>query len=175
MALVRAFFATSLDGFIAGPNDELDWLPDHGEDASEDTFTPFFAEIGAMLMGRRTYDVVSGFAGDWPYRDTPILVATSRDLEGPEPSVRPVHGTIREMVDEAKEAAGERDVYLDGGALFRSALEANVIDELTMTVIPIVLGEGISLFSGGRRRALGLESVRSIGAGMVQVRYRFIR
>jgi dihydrofolate reductase len=57
MSRVRVFLASSLDGFIAGPNDELDWLSGHGEDG-EDTFTPFFAQIGAMLMGRRTFDVV---------------------------------------------------------------------------------------------------------------------
>ena len=59
---VRVFIACSLDGFIAGPNDELDWL--EGPDGAEDTFTPFFKGIGAMLMGRRTYDVVSSSEGD---------------------------------------------------------------------------------------------------------------
>lgn len=169
---VRAFLAVSLDGFIAGPNDELDWLPGHGE-GTEDTFTPFFAEIGAMLMGRRTFDVVCGFAGEWPYGNTPVLVATSRPLEARQPSVRRVHGPIREMLEEARRAAGERDVYIDGGALFRSALEADLVDELTLTLIPVVLGAGIPLFGGTGRKKLSLVSTREIGAGMVQLRYRF--
>ncbi|WP_164856428.1 dihydrofolate reductase family protein [Lujinxingia sediminis] len=172
MTRVRAFFATSLDGMIAGPEDALDWLPDHGEEEAEDTFTPFFAEIGAMLMGRRTFEVVKRLGGEWPYGDSPILVATSRALDAPVPSVRAVHGTIEAMVEEAREVAGGRDVYLDGGALFRSALEADLIDEITMTLVPVVLGEGIRLFSEGGRRKLTLESARSIGAGMVQIRYR---
>jgi dihydrofolate reductase len=175
VALVRAFLAASLDGFIAGPNDELDWLAGHGEGGSEDTFAPFFAEIGAMLMGRRTFDVVSGFGGDWPYGETPILVATSRPLETEKLAVRPVHGPIGQMVTEARRAAGERDVYIDGGALFGSALDADLVDELTLTVVPVVLGAGIPLFAGVRRTRLALESAREIGAGMVQLRYRFLR
>ena len=171
MTRVRAFFATSLDGMIAGAGDALDWLPGHGEGA-EDTFTPFFAEVGAMLMGRRTFDVVSAMEGEWFYGDTPILVATSRALETSIPSVRPVHGPIEAMVEEARKAAGGRDVYLDGGALFRSALEAELIDEITMTLVPVVLGEGIRLFGDGERHTMTLESARSIGAGMVQIRYR---
>jgi dihydrofolate reductase len=169
---VRAFLAISLDGFIAGPDDELDWLGGHGEGGSEDTFTPFFAEIGAMLMGRRTFDVVSRLGGDWPYGETPVLVATSRLLEPGRSSVRGVHGPIGEMIAEAQRAAGDRDVYVDGGALFRSVLEADLIDELTLTVIPVVLGAGIPLFAGAGRRKVGLVSAREIGAGMVQLRYR---
>lgn len=169
---VRAFLAASLDGFIAGPNDELDWLPGHGEGA-EDTFTPFFAEIGALLMGRRTFDVVSGLGGPWPYGETPLLVATSRPLATAEPTVRRVHGPISDMVAEARRAAGPRDVYIDGGSLFRSALEANLVDELTLTLIPVVLGAGIPLFGGTPRKDLALVSAREIGAGMVQLRYRF--
>jgi dihydrofolate reductase len=106
---VRAFLATSLDGFIAGPNDELDWLPGHAEGGSEDTFTPFFAEIGALLMGRRTFDVVSGFGGEWPYGETPILVASSRPLGTTRPSVRRIEGPVGEMIEEARRVAGDRD------------------------------------------------------------------
>jgi dihydrofolate reductase len=170
---VRAFLAVSLDGFIAGPNDELDWLPGHGQGDAEDTFTPFFAEIGAMLMGRRTFDVVSGFGGKWPYGETPVLVATSRPLETGQSSVRRVHGPIGDMIEEARRVAGDRDVYIDGGALFRSALEVGLVDEITLTIVPIVLGAGIPLFSGTGRKPLSLASTREIGAGMVQLRYRF--
>jgi dihydrofolate reductase len=173
---IRAFLAASLDGFIAGPNDELDWLPDHGVDESEDTFTPFFAEIGAMLMGRRTFDVVSGFDGPWPYGEKPILVATSRPLQSTEPTVKPISGTISEMIDTARRTASGGDIYLDGGSLFRSTLRANLLDELTLTVVPVVLGAGIPLFTESKaRRQLALESSREIGAGMVQLRYRVLR
>ena len=75
MSRVLVFIASSLDGFIAGPNDEIDWLPsDAGQ--VEDTFSPFFGQVGAMLMGRRTFDMVETFQ-EWPYGTTPVLVATS--------------------------------------------------------------------------------------------------
>jgi dihydrofolate reductase len=168
---IRVFIASSLDGFIAGPNDEIDWLPDP-EPGAVDTFTPFFAEIGAMLMGRRTYDVICGFES-WPYGETPVLVATSRPLDSQR--VRAVAGSIDELVAAAKLAAGERDVYLDGGALIRSALDAGLVDEITVTMIPIVLGAGIPLFAGAARQHR-LETIgsRSIGGGLVELRYRVV-
>lgn len=172
---VRAFLAVSLDGFIAGPHDELDWLPGHGEEDSVDTFAPFFAQIGAILMGRRTFDVVSGFEGDWFYGETPVLVATSRPLESPQPTVRPVHGTIGTMIEGARRVAGERDVYIDGGTLIRSALAVDLVDEITLTLVPVLLGTGIPLFGGTDRKRLSLVSTQELGAGMVQLRYRFLR
>lgn len=167
---VRAFLASSLDGFIAGPNDELDWLQGHGEDGVEDTFSPFFAEIGAMLMGRRTFDVVSQF-DEWPYGDTSVLVATSRSLSTNQPNVQAVHGDIRTMVDHAKMKAGVKDVYLDGGQLFRAALAEGLVNELTLTLVSTLLGDGIPLF-GGVKAELQPESCRNIGGGMIQIRYK---
>jgi dihydrofolate reductase len=171
MSRVRVFIACSVDGFIAGPNDELDWLAPG--DACEDTFSPFFAGVGAMLMGRRTFDVASGFEGPWPYGDTPVLVATRRPLVAPRPSVRSVAGTIAELVAAARTVAGERDVYLDGGELIRSALDARLVDSLTVTLIPIILGAGVPLFAGARsRHGLELISQRAIGGGLVELVYR---
>jgi len=167
----RVFIASSLDGFIAGPDDELDWLEFEGE--YEDRFTPFFADVGAMLMGRRTYDVVCGFDVDWPYGDTPVLVATSRPLDDTIPTVRAVSGDVEEMLAEARAVAGERDVYLDGGELIRSALDAGCVDEMTITMIPVVLGAGRPLFAGvGNRHDLELVSERAIGSGLVELVYR---
>ena len=167
---VRVFIACSLDGFIAGPNDELDWL--EGPDGAEDTFTPFFKGIGAMLMGRRTYDVVSSFEGDWPYGDTPIIVATNRPLQMAKPSVLGYQGTIEELVAKAKTMSEGGDVYVDGGNLIRQVLDAGLVDDITLTRIPIVLGDGIPLFLGAKQmHPLELCSQRAIGGGMVELVY----
>lgn len=169
MSRARVFIASSLDGFIAGPNDEIDWLSSEG---AEDTFTPFFAQVGALLMGRRTYDVASGF-DEWFYGDTPVLVATHRPLAATRPTVRAVSGSIEEVIAEAKTAAGDRDVYVDGGALIRAATDAGLIDEITVTLIPIILGAGLPLFAGtGRRHPLDLVSARPIGGGLAELVYR---
>ena len=167
---VRVFIACSLDGFIAGPNDELDWL--EGPEGAEDTFTPFFKEIGAMLMGRRTYDVACSFDGPWPYGDTPIIVATNRPLQTAKHSVQESQGTIRELGAKAKTMSEGRDVYLDVGNLIRQALDAGLVDEVTPTMIPIVLGDGIPLFSGTKQiHRLELCRHRAIGGGMVELVY----
>lgn len=172
MARTRVFVGASLDGFIAGPNDELDWLT-ATEGETPETFAPFFAQIGAVLMGRRTYDVVDGFESAWPYGDTPLLVATGRPLTAKRPSVRAVRGSIAELVAQAKEVAGERDVYVDGGRLIRAALDADLVDEITVTVVPMIIGAGIPLFAGvTRHHRLELISQRTIAGAAVELTYR---
>lgn len=169
--MVRVFLAVSLDGFIAGPHDELDWLP--GPDGIEDTFTPFMKHIGALLMGRRTYEVASGFEGPWPYGETPVLVATHGSIAPPRPHVTAVHGTMPELMARAQDVAGDKDVYVDGGTLIRGALDAGLVDDMTLTVVPTLLGRGISLFSGLRQRSTWeLGSQRALGKGLVQLSYR---
>lgn len=172
MPQTTVFIACSLDGFIAGPNDELDWLP--GPDKGlEDTFTPFFESVGALLMGRRTFDIVSRLGGDWPYGDVPVFVLTSRPLKTEIATVTAVQGPIREVIERARAAAEKKRVYLDGGELIRAALDAGLIDEIVLTVIPKILGRGRPLFAGASsRHTLHLESARPIGAGAVQLRYR---
>lgn len=171
---VHVFVGCSLDGFIAGPNDELDWLAGGGgELEAPDSFAPFFATIGAVLMGRRTYDVVCGMTIPWPYGETPMLIATHRPLTAKKPSVRAVTGSIAELVDEAKRVAGDRDVYVDGGAMIRSALDAGLVDQITVTIVPMILGAGIPLFAGAsRRHALELIGERAVAGAAVELKYR---
>src|SRR5262245_25845938 len=151
MARTHVFVGASLDGFIAGPNDELDWLSGGGDGGgsaeARASFARFFAGIGCVLMGRRTYDVVSGFQGPWPYGDTPLLVVTSRPLTPKVPSVQSASAPLEALVARAREIAGKRDVYIDGGKLIRSALDLGLVDEITVTVVPMILGAGIPLFA----------------------------
>jgi dihydrofolate reductase len=153
---VRVYIASSLDGCIAGPDDDLSWLmptgpaPDEPTDAV--TYELFMADVGALLMGRRTYDVVAAMDHPWPYGDTPVLVATSRALEGAPDTVRAVAGSIQDVIAAAREAAGDKDVYLDGGNLVRQGLDAGLVDELIVTMIPIALGAGVPLFTGTKNR-----------------------
>lgn len=159
MSLVRVYLGISLDGRIAGPEDSLDFLhqpglfPGENDPPSEALdFPGLLARTGCMLMGRRTHDVVAGM-GQWAYGELPVLVATTRPLEPAAPTVRAVSGPIDALVAEARALAGERDVYLDGGALTRSALEAGLVDELCLTVIPTLVGPGVALFDGLTKRS----------------------
>lgn len=189
---VRVYVASSVDGFIAGPGDDLSWLPapdsgadpgsdtgrsaapgpDAGEDHGGLTYDAFIADVGALLMGRRTYEVVRGFGGEWPYGDRPVLVASHRDLDdGPPPTVRRVEGSIESLIEQAKEAAAGRDVYVDGGAMIRQACEAGCVDELTITLAPVALGRGHPLFQGmSTYYSMRLVDFARFPGGMLQLR-----
>lgn len=169
---VRVFIACSLDGFLAGPGDDLSWLPPPEQASPDETgFEAFMREVGVLLMGRRTFEVVQGFGGEWPYGDCPVRVATHRPLVGAPATVEPLHGSIAELVAAARLVAGERDVYLDGGLLIRQALDAGLVDELILTYVPVVLGAGIPLFAGAaRRHTLRTESSKQLAGGLVQLR-----
>lgn len=149
MSQVRVYIATSLDGYIAGEGDDLGWLPTEAlpDPGRAVGFEAFMADVGAMVMGRRTYDVITGLGLPWAYGETPVLVATHRPITGGPPTARPVAGSIDAILDEALAEAGERDVYVDGGRLVQQALAAGRVDELIITMVPVLLGRGIRLFS----------------------------
>jgi dihydrofolate reductase len=156
---VRVYLGCSLDGFIAGPDDDLSFLSEPAPPSAEISepsqalsFEAFMDRVGAMLMGRRTHDVVAAI-GVWVYGDTPILVATHRDLAPAASSVRAVSGSIESLIEQAKEVAGDKDVYLDGGDLVRQGLDAGLVDELCITYVPVLLGRGgVRLFEDLTRR-----------------------
>jgi dihydrofolate reductase len=176
---VRVYLGCSLDGCIAGPDNDLSFLHAPGPadpppaDPEALAYPEFMAQVGAMLMGRTTHDVVASMPIDWPYGDTPVLVATTRPLEDRPETVRGITGDIGTLIAQAKEAAGAGDVYLDGGALVRQALAAGLVDELCLTILPVILGRGVRLFDGLEQSTL-LEftgQCRSAG-GMVQLTAR---
>lgn len=183
MGRVRVFIASSIDGFIAGPHDDIAWLeaprPPWAPMASgswagapDDAlgFEGFMADVGAILMGRRTFDVVSAMGGDWLYGDTPMLVATGRPLDGAPATVTSASAPIANLIDEALALAGGKDVYVDGGTMVRQALDAQLIDEMIVTLHPTVLGAGHPLFAGAEQRHhITVTDVRRYGDGMVQL------
>jgi dihydrofolate reductase len=161
------FLATSVDGYIARPDGGLDWLkPFEGQ---EHGYTAFYKSVDAVVIGRGTYDVVLTFPG-WAYGRKRVIVCTHR-------AAAPSHG--EEITGEEPRALAERldregveRVYLDGGALIRSFLREGLVDEMTITVVPIVLGSGIPLFAAGLpERPLKLVDARTYPSGLVQLRY----
>jgi dihydrofolate reductase len=170
---LRVFIACSLDGFIAGPNDDISWLPPPDPAGSDAGYGAFMSAVGCILMGRKTYDVAAGFEGAWPYGDTPVHVVTSRTFSPKAPTVKLVRGEIGALAAQARAAAHGKDVYVDGGTLIRAALDAHLIDELIVTVVPLVLGAGHPLFAGTTaRHPLTFVSATPLHAGMVQLCYR---
>jgi len=173
---VRVYLGCSLDGCIAGPEHDISFLNDFvpDPDAPSGTgleFGAFMAEIGALLMGRRTYQVPLDYDA-WHYGEVPVLVATHHELP-PAPqggTAWAVRGPIEDLIAEAKAVAGDKDVYLDGGDLVRQGLDAGLVDELCLTFLPIVLGRGIRLWEGlQNRNNLRFDPPTMHGGGMVQV------
>lgn len=174
------YVATSLDGFIAREDGSIDWLDrasasvPNGEDCG---FADFMTSVDVMVMGRKTYEQIVGF-GEWPYGDTPIVVL-SRSLDelpgGPRAGVRLSSERPRELVARLA-SEGFRHVYVDGGATIQGFLADDLLDELTITVIPVVLGAGRRLFGALADDVhLEHESTRAFDFGFVQHRYRVPR
>lgn len=181
---VHVYLAMSLDGFIAGPDDDLSWLHPPAEvpgdppppESDALTFEALLANTGVMMMGRRTYDVVTGFDGPWPYGDLPVWVATRKPLTPVQPTVKAVQGTIDTLLDDALRAASGRDVYLDGGDLVRQAVQADRVDLWTLTLAPFLIGGGVRLFGDlVERQALEFTAHHSFGHHMVQIQARRAR
>lgn len=172
MSQLVIYIATSLDSLIAGEGDDLSWLPAPPEDGGDFGFSAFLSGVGALLMGRRTFDVVAGFPGPWPFGERPCFVATHRPLPAVDAPVRAVSGDIGAMVAEAKAAASGLDVYIDGGALIRQALDADLVDVMTLTTVPVVLGAGVPLFGGGGpRRAWRPIGDEALPGGLLKRRF----
>jgi dihydrofolate reductase len=166
---LSVFIATSLDGYIASPDGSLDWLHEAAGDGQDYGYDAFIADVDALAMGRGTYDHIAAI-DPLPFGARPVYVFTHRP-----PAARDGVTFWSPGVDEAIEAwtrSGFRRVYVDGGALIRSFLAVDAIDDLTITVAPVVLGAGIPLFRAELPRVdLVLEESRSFPSGMVRLRY----
>ena len=174
MSKIQVYCAVSIDGYIAGPDDDLSWLgasnPEQPGDSGTISFPAFMEQTGVMLIGRRTFNVVTDFGGDWPYGSTPVLVATTRPLPTDSPeTVSACQGDIKQLCDQAMQAAGDKNVYLDGGNLITQAIESGCVHELVLTVVPVLLGQGVPLYSGKQMRQFSAEYLGQLG-NMLQTR-----
>ena len=144
----KVFIATSLDGFIADKNGSVDFLYKYPEPEGEDMgYYKFMSGIDALLMGRKTFETVLGFGVAWPYTK-PVFVWSSTLKAIPEElngRAFLIKGTPVQLIAQLNES-GYHHLYIDGGQTIRSFLSENLIDEMTITTIPVLLGEGIPLF-----------------------------
>jgi dihydrofolate reductase len=165
-----AFVGTSLDGFIARSDGRLDWLERYQVPPEVTGYTAFFDSVDTLLVGRSTWETVADFP-EWPYAGKRVVVLTRRPL----PALHgesTLAGTPAEVLARL-EALGARRVYVDGGAVVSQFLAAGLLDELTVTVVPLVLGDGIRLLQGPLpSRGLTLVSCRAQPLGLVQLAYR---
>ena len=165
------FIATSLDGFIARPDGALDWLP---TDPEPHGYDEFMARIDSIVIGRKTYEIVLAFDA-WPYGKKQVVVLSTRPSElAPPPANAVCHmmaGTPQEVVAWLAKR-GLKHSYVDGGITVQRFLDAGLIQRVTITRIPVLLGSGIPLF-GPLAHDVRLEHIgtRSYPSGLVQSEY----
>jgi len=170
------FIATSLDGFIARENGELDWLDaanatvPEGEDCG---YHSFMETIDVLVMGRKTYEKVLSF-GMWPYGEKSVIVLSSNKIEIPNDfgqNVSCSSESPRELCERLA-SKGAKRLYVDGGITIQRFLAEGLINEITITVIPIILGSGIPLLgNAGKDISLKHVATKTYDFGFVQLTY----
>jgi dihydrofolate reductase len=161
------FIATSLDGYIAGPAGEIDWLftdQDYG-------YTPFYANVDTVVMGRKTYDLCLTFA-EYPYPRIPNYV-WSRTRRGTDEHATFVSGDMVALLKELKDKEGKTIWLVGGSALVGEAIKYDLLDELIVSVHPTVLGDGLPLFPRDLPKTQ-FQFIKSepFNTGLVQLTYR---
>ncbi len=155
------YIATSLDGFIAGEDGDLEWLTGADPGDSDYGFAEFVASVDALVMGRNTFDFVMA-TGEWVYGDKPIFVLSHRPLDLP--NGFPGRAESMELSPHAVAAECDRrgldHVYVDGGETIQSFLRAGLVRRIIITRLPVLIGSGIPLF-GPLRADIDLALVRS--------------
>lgn len=175
MSKVRLYIATSLDGYIADRDGGVGWLdafPPSGADGDYG-YAEFYASIDCVVMGRKTYEQALTF-GEWPERK-PTYVFSHDPPEGAPPRVEFIKDDPAKFIAKlwAQDQEDKGDVWLmGGGKLIASFRERGLIDEYILSVIPVLLGEGLPLFEGSQPQALlRLLATQVYTNGVVQLRY----
>lgn len=166
------FVGVSLDGFLARPDGRLDWLEPF--EAVEHGYRAFIDSVDTVVVGRKTYEFVLHMLGSglpWAYPGKRCVVMTHRAVDGRNQE-RAFAGEPETLLDQLA-AEGARHAYVDGGVVLRSFLASGLLDELTLSVVPCLIGAGLPLFGGvSLESGLTLEHATSFSNGVVQMRYR---
>lgn len=196
MAKVVSSFTMSLDGFIAEPNDDVGRLfkwytsgdtsfPLPNSDmvfkmsaASLENFQGYFRTTGALVTGRHDFDVSRAWGGKPPF-DVPVFIVTHEPpqewLKADSPFTFVTEG-VTSAIEQAKQAAGERDVLVSGSKIVQQAIKAGLIDELHIDLASMLLGDGVSLFGHLGIQPVDLERIQVIeGKDVTHIRFRILK
>jgi dihydrofolate reductase len=169
--ILSVFVGASVDGFIARPNNDLDFLPEGGGEPHG--YVEFIASVDAIVIGRNTFEKVLTL-GPWPYDDKRVVVLSSRPVNlsaARGGRVEQMGGPSAEIVSRLA-SSGAHHLYIDGGITIQRFLSAGLIQRLIITRVPVLIGDGIPLF-GALPRDVRLRHVatRSYPSGLVQSEY----
>ena len=169
---VILYIATSLDGYIAKPNDDLSFLDIVHKEGEDYGYAEFTESVDTVILGRKTYDWVMTQVQEFPHADKNTYVITRT----PRPSIGKTNfytGNLKDLILGLKSEPG-KNIYIDGGAeVVNELLNKNLIDEMIISIIPVLVGDGTRLFKDGRpEQQLELVNTKTFDTGLVQVHYK---
>lgn len=172
---VIVYIAMSMDGYIAKPDDNLDFLNKVEKEGEDYGYHDFINTIDTVIIGRKTYEKVLSFGIGNPHAERVTYVITS-SVKTPEENIIFYNDDIELLVKQLKFKKG-KNIFVDGGAqLVNFMLSKNLIDEMVISTIPVILGEGISLFQHQKNEiSLQLLSCKSFEKGLVQMHYKVLQ
>lgn len=171
---VILFVASSIDGFIARPNGSVDWLNKFDSPNEDYGYSEFMKGVGAIIMGSGTYQWMIDY-GKWMYGETPTVVMTTRKFDKMADTIQFSTEPLSVVLANLTEITNKNIWVAGGGVLTQNMLREKLIDRMVISIIPIVLGEGISLF-GDTKLEVELKAEQSLlyDSGIVQIDYRCI-
>jgi dihydrofolate reductase len=172
---ITLHMVASLDGFIASPDNELSWMEaswavyEKGTELTDAVVAEFLQRVDCYIMGSHTYELALELG--WPYGDTRTIVVTSRRLAATRDSVEFHAGDLTALV----RGLGQQNAWLVGGpTLYQEFLRLDLVDEVCLSMAPVLLGEGTPFYRGGRHK-LGLKDMTAYRSGMIELLYEVIR
>jgi dihydrofolate reductase len=170
MRKIKLFIASSLDGYIAKEDGSVDWLPENADSG----YGPFYSSIDTVLMGKKTYEQILTF-GKYPYKDKTSYVFTRNINQKKKDKNVEFTSDIEEFTEELISSSG-KDIWLVGGSVIASTfLNHRFVDELILSVIPVVLGKGIPLFKNIKEE-IKLELIKTTEyAELIELHYKVLK
>lgn len=168
------YISMSLDGFLATKDDDLSWLSIVEKQGEDYGYADFIAHIDTYIVGRKTYDKVIQMVGHFPQAKQFRCYVITRQHREPVDGVTFYNGDMERLIRDLKKEESEKHIYCDGGGeIVRLLMEKDLIDEYTVSIIPVILGNGKRLFQGGTP-FIGLEArpPRYYDTGLVQLGYK---
>ncbi len=169
---VILYIATSLDGYIAGPNDDLSFLSIVEQEGEDYGYADFVKSVDTVILGRKTYDWVMTQVPEFPHADKESYIITRTPQPG-KGKTNFYTGDLKELIIRLKSEKG-KNIFVDGGAeIVNELLKQKLIDEFIISVIPILLGDGTRLFKDGRpEQTLKFLEARKFDSGLIQLHYK---
>ena len=168
---VSLYISSTLDGYIARADGSIDWLTSIDDNDTDYGYANYYKTIDGLLMGSTTFEMICSL-GPWPYADKPTFVFTRRNLQAEMQNVYFIVGDPQQVLSSADFSQFRRLWLVGGSTLIASCLKKGLIDEYVLTILPVILGHGLRLFSSPvPEQWLTMDSCQHYERGVLQIHY----